>query len=715
MPANNPSDLLAWLIPALFPALLAFLCAHVTLECRARLVESRRNADPDRWQWLTGAALAFGTGVWSLHINGLMTLPLGFTVHYQTMLLLAAWLLGVALAAAGIWASVAVRVPALALGLGALLLSLALLGGESLALSAAAFEPTPRWPLPDLALVGAVVGLCAVAALALGSWHPPQPGLHTTVRLAASLVLAAGLWWGDVELLKILSLDGLTASGTPQGLALSSLGLLARLGTLILLLMTLVVARREATMRASLVQARGDVERESLTDPLTRLPNRQAFELRLKSLGVASERDGGGLALMFIDLDGFKPINESFGHQSGDWLLNTVGQRLSAAAHANEFVARWGADQFLLLLPGVRAREALAERARVVLKTIAQPMEVLGRELPVQASVGVAIFPDDGAAALMLGHADAAAHAAKAAGGGTFCFFEPHMLHDSREQMELLRDLRRAIEDQELELYYQPKIHAPSGQITGAEALIRWNHPSKGLISPGAFIPVAERFGLIGAIGDWVIDRACSQVHQWREGGLRMRVAINLSVHQLRQDDLAERIGAALKRYEVNPTLLTCEITESVAMENNASSKAFFDKLEQVGVHISIDDFGTGYSSLSYLRQLPAEELKIDAAFVKDLEFSNDARTVVDAVVKLGQALGLKVVAEGVETEIQRDILRQLGCNELQGFLFAKPMAANRLFLWAMSDDGPAHIDFRQSLFGDTQIPDDLDGPVPAR
>ncbi len=219
---------------------------------------------------------------------------------------------------------------------------------------------------------------------------------------------------------------------------------------------------------------------------------------------------------------------------------------------------------------------------------------------------------------------------------------------------------------------------------------------------------MAERFGLIGAIGDWVIDQACRQIHEWRDGGLRMRVAINLSVHQLRQDDLADRIDAALKRYAVNPTLLTCEITESVAMENNSSSKVFFDRLEQVGVHISIDDFGTGYSSLSYLRQLPAEELKIDAGFVRDLDISNDARTVVDAVVKLGQALGLKVVAEGVETAVQRDILRQLGCNELQGFLFAKPMAAKRLFLWAMSDDGPAHIDFRQSLFGDTRIGDDL-------
>lgn len=711
MPTAPPSDLLAWL----FPGLLAFLSAHVTLECRSRLVESLRSTEADRWQWLAGAALAFGSGVWSLHINGLMALPLADVVRYHTGLLLAAWLLGVSVAAAGIWASMSLGLPALRLGLGAMLLGLALLGGESLALRAAGFELAPHWPLAEMAWVAGWVALCAALALALGTWQPRAPALHTAVRLSASLVLAAGLWLGHAELLDARATAGLSASGAAGGLALGSLGLLARLGTLILLLMTLVVARRDAAMHASLVQARGDVARESLTDPLTRLPNRQAFEQRLKDLAIASDRDGTGLALLFIDLDGFKPINESFGHQSGDWMLNNVGRRLQAAAAGNEFVARWGADQFLLLIAGTRAREPLAERARSLLKAIGQPMDVLGRELPVQASVGVAVCPDDGAAAVLVAHADAATHAAKAAGGGTYCFFEPHMLHDSREQMELLRDLRRAIEDNELELYFQPKIHAPSGQITGAEALIRWNHPSKGLISPGAFIPVAERFGLIGAIGDWVIDSACRQIHEWREGGLRMRVAINLSVHQLRQDDLADRIDAALKRHEVNPTLLTCEITESVAMENNSSSKAFFDKLEQVGVHISIDDFGTGYSSLSYLRQLPAEELKIDAAFVKDLEFSNDARTVVDAVVKLGQALGLKVVAEGVETDIQRDILRQLGCNELQGFLFAKPMAAKRLFLWAMSDDGPSHTDFRQSLFGDTQISDDLSDGAPVR
>ena len=274
---------------------------------------------------------------------------------------------------------------------------------------------------------------------------------------------------------------------------------------------------------------------------------------------------------------------------------------------------------------------------------------------------------------------------------------------DARIAMEALsRDLRVALAKKQLELYYQPKIHAPSGEVTGAEALLRWHHPKRGMVSPGVFIPIAERYGLIGALGNWVIDEACRQARTWRDQGLRMRVAINLSVHQLRHPDLPERIADALKRHQINPMLLTCEITESVAMEDAQATSKIFEKLAAVGVHISIDDFGTGYSSLSYLRKLPAKELKIDRSFVLDLETSADARAVVDAVVKLGQALGLKVVAEGVETEAQNQILRSLGCDELQGYLFAKPMSAKALAVWAMNDVGPRPLAFRDSLFKET-------------
>ncbi|HSN32406.1 MAG TPA: EAL domain-containing protein, partial [Ideonella sp.] len=298
--------------------------------------------------------------------------------------------------------------------------------------------------------------------------------------------------------------------------------------------------------------------------------------------------------------------------------------------------------------------------------------------------------------------ADAAMYAAKRSGGACYCFFERGMEANAHEQLDLLRDLRHAIENQELELFYQPKIDANSGKVTAAEALLRWKHPQRGMIAPATFIPIAERFGLIGALGNWVIEDACRQARYWREHGMRMRVAINLSPVQMRQDDLVERIVDALERHRIQPSLLTCEITESVAMEDTRATQAAFRRLGEAGVHLSIDDFGTGYSSLAYLRKLPAEELKIDRSFVMDIEHSIDARAVVDAVVRLAHALGLKVVAEGVETERQREILVGMGCDELQGYLFAKPMSARALLIWA-SDDRERETAFMPSLFGETR------------
>jgi EAL domain-containing protein (putative c-di-GMP-specific phosphodiesterase class I) len=250
-------------------------------------------------------------------------------------------------------------------------------------------------------------------------------------------------------------------------------------------------------------------------------------------------------------------------------------------------------------------------------------------------------------------------------------------------------------------LYYQPKICGASGQVTGVEALIRWEHPVRGLLSPDVFIPVAERFGLIGCIGSWVIEEACRQIHEWTQLGLHMRVAVNLSMHQLRQDDLVPRIRRALDTHRVDPSLLTFEITESVAMEDPQTTMRSFGRLARVGASLAIDDFGTGYSSLAYLRKLPARQLKIDRSFVADIEHSSDALAVVDAVIKLAHALGLKVVAEGVETERQRDVLLGLHCDELQGFLFARPMPAQRLAVWAMSsrEEDTSDIEFRHSLF----------------
>jgi predicted signal transduction protein with EAL and GGDEF domain len=383
-------------------------------------------------------------------------------------------------------------------------------------------------------------------------------------------------------------------------------------------------------------------------------------------------------------------------------VLEQVGQRLQALVRGSDVAARVGGDEFLLLTTQAPKREAVVQLAGRVIEVLGRPYKVDGHELTISCSVGIALYPDQCTENKLIARADAAMYAAKKAGGSRYCFYAPEMDADVQQNFDMLRDLRLALTNDELELYFQPKIDVRSGKVTGAEALIRWQHPTRGLVMPNAFLPLAERSGLIGPLGNWVIEAACKQARAWRDKGLRMRVAINLSAHQMRQDDIVDRIAMALERYRIHPSLLTCEITESAAMEDTAATQETFRRLGELGTHLSIDDFGTGYSSLSYLRQLPAEELKIDGSFVKDVDVSADARAIVDAVVKLAHALGLKVVAEGVETLRQQKVLVDMGCDELQGFLFARPMTARALLMWAMDDRSVSAV-FRPSLFGETR------------
>jgi len=439
-----------------------------------------------------------------------------------------------------------------------------------------------------------------------------------------------------------------------------------------------------------------------MVDSLTQLPTRVYFEDRLAAAATKADANASRLALLFIDLDGFKPVNDTYGHTIGDLVLEQVGQRLKAMSRGKDVVARIGGDEFLLLLTNVQAEETVAQVASRLIQGLSQPYAVEGREVMISCSVGIAMYPDGCSHAKLIARADAAMYASKRAGGSNHCFYSTAMDADAEAQFTLLRDLRKAVAAKEFELFYQPKIDSKSGKVTAVEALLRWKHPTRGVLLPNTFIPIAERFGLIGQLGNWVIEDACRQSRAWRDKGLRMRVAINLSAHQMRQDDIVERITGALEQYKIHPSLLTCEITESAAMEDTKTTQATFRRLGELGTHLSIDDFGTGYSSLAYLRKLPAEELKIDRSFIMDLEHSADARAVVDAVIKLAHALGLKVVAEGVENQRQQAILVEMQCDELQGFLFAKPMSGRALLLWAINDRQETAV-FKPSLFDETR------------
>lgn len=453
-------------------------------------------------------------------------------------------------------------------------------------------------------------------------------------------------------------------------------------------------------------------------DPLVPgLVSRARFDKLLDRAVRGSDRAASGhgsrqpVVVLFINLDDFRSVNECHGYLVGDQVIAQVARQLMALAGGGgkpPVMARLGADEFLLLhLGDLVSGCALAGR---LCQALAEPMDVPGHgQVVLGGSIGLAAHPEHGSRSRLVAHASAAMQAVKRAGGGDFMVFEPRMAVDQRDQAELQADLRQAVARGELELYYQPKVDAKTLQITAAEALLRWHHPSRGLVSPAVFIPIAERSGLIRSIGNWVIDDACRQAAAWRDEGLRMRVAINLSAYQMRQDDVVDRIEAGLRQHRLRPERFTVEITESVAMEDTQVTQRAFERLRAAGVHVSIDDFGVGQASLSYLRRLPAAELKIDASFVRDVATRDDARTIVDAVVRMAHALRLKVVAEGVETDAQRDRLVKLGCDELQGYLFAKPMAARALGAWAQLDaaesqraQAPQGSSFSPALFQDT-------------
>jgi diguanylate cyclase (GGDEF)-like protein len=391
-------------------------------------------------------------------------------------------------------------------------------------------------------------------------------------------------------------------------------------------------------------------------------------------MGTA-DREKRRFTLMFLDLDGFKAVNDAYGHSVGDLLLIEAAKRIGQRVRMQDMIARVGGDEFVFL-GSVGDPADAATVAEQMLTIIREPFQVAGHELHMSVSIGIAMYPGNGANLReLMTNADAAMYHAKSLGRDSFCFFEASMNAHVQAHLELTQDLRRAIDRQELILYYQPKIEAPNGPVIGAEALVRWQHPTRGLIQPDEFIPLAEKTGLIVPIGEWVLDEACRQMREWHDAGRHnWTMAVNLSPVQFGHPGMIQMVQTTLERHTLIPRCLTLEITESTAMRDADASVVILQQLHEMGVRIAIDDFGTGYSSLLYLKRLPASELKIDRGFVNNLAHDSEDRAIVSAIVALGQTLDLKIVAEGVETAAQQEFLTDMGCDSLQGFLFGKPM-----------------------------------------
>jgi diguanylate cyclase (GGDEF)-like protein/PAS domain S-box-containing protein len=429
-------------------------------------------------------------------------------------------------------------------------------------------------------------------------------------------------------------------------------------------------------------RAEDKIIHQAYHDALTHLPNRVLFKDRLEqSLAFSRRMKHKKVALLFIDLDRFKLVNDSLGHAAGDRLLQLVAQRLREIGRQTDTLARLGGDEFTILLPDVDRVEEAMVVADKVLATLKQPFVLDGRDIFVSASIGISMYPDDGADVdLLMKHADTAMYRVKQQGRNGFQIYTHALDQRSLRRLELENQLHKALERKQLVLHYQPQFDLSEGRLRGVEALVRWQHPELGMISPAEFIPLAEESGLIVPIGAWVLETACRQVHAWREAGFPdLVMSVNLSVRQFFREDIARQVMRTIDDYCLAAHVLELEITESVAMEDVAYTIRTLESLAASGLRLAIDDFGTGYSSLSQLKKMPVKILKIDRSFVQDITTDSDDAEIVNAVITMAHRLGLKVIAEGVESQAQLAHLREQQCDFAQGFLFSRPLPAAEL------------------------------------
>ncbi|WP_096701589.1 EAL domain-containing protein [Magnetospirillum sp. 15-1] len=421
-------------------------------------------------------------------------------------------------------------------------------------------------------------------------------------------------------------------------------------------------------------------------DTLTGLPNRVLLEDRVYHAIEVAKREGGRIGLMFLDLDRFKIVNDSLGHVAGDQLLKVVADRLRHTLRRSDTVARLGGDEFVVVLTHFQSSSELAEVAEKIAAALDEPVELSGHKVHVGASIGIALYPDDGDNfnALMK-DADTAMYRAKQKGRNTFCFYDSHMNDEALDRLKLEEALRRALVRGEFQLFYQPQVDLQTGLTSGVEALIRWNSPERGQVSPGLFIPVAEESNLISMIGWWVLEESCRQLAAWREDGLTgLKVAVNVSGRQFLNHALVECISDLMAQYQILPNQLEIELTESTVMAEPDRAIEQLNRLREIGIQVSVDDFGTGYSSLSYLKRLPLSTIKVDRSFVHDVNNQSDNAAIVSAILGLADALDMSIVAEGVETEGEEQHLKDAGCIKVQGFRYAKPMPADQLAAWML-------------------------------
>jgi diguanylate cyclase len=668
-----PSIYNHWLVG--LSLVVAMLVSYTALRLASRVATSDGNGSRI---WLGIGAIAMGVGIWSMHFVGMLAFSLPISLAYDVPTTLAS--LGVAVVTSGFALAITsgrrLTVPRLAgsaVIMGAGISAMHYMGMAAITiLPGIAYDP----------FLVAVSILIAVAASFVALWlffrlREGNSRSQQLKRIAAAIVM--GLAISGMHYTGMAASRFSSGSFCRGGVTLDNNWLAVAIGmfALGLLVVTLVTAVYDAHLQSRariqalrLEQANAALQHQATHDALTGLPNRLLFIDRLGREIAHAERDGHFFAVLVVDLDRFKVINDTLGHGPGDQLLIEIARRLSGAIRSADTVARTGGDEFLLLLTDIHEAPDAAVIAAKIISELDKSVSISGTDVHTSASVGISVYPADGSDSdTLVAHADEAMYFAKQAGRNSFQFFRPGMSVFSRERLNLESELRRALPMKQFEVHYQPKVDVATGRMNSVEALLRWRHPTRGLVGPLEFIPIAEETGLMLSIGEWVLREACRQARQWQREGLPfLRISVNISPIHFRQSKFLEIVRSALLDHDLEPQYLEIELTETTVMDHAENSVHILEELSRMGVIVSIDDFGTGYSSMSYLRRFPIDKLKIDRSFIHDMTTNSDAASIVRAIISLAHSLRLKVVAEGVETAEQLEQLRELGCDQFQGF-----------------------------------------------